>query len=77
VTWLQTIQVCSEVRLIDGGPLDAIDHEHLDRGASRFEPQPELLLQRRYERRCVLIDGGCGRAGTDWLGSGTNFSSRS
>ena len=34
-----------------------VDYEDLDRPAGRFEPDPELLLQRSHQRWQVRLDG--------------------
>src|SRR5215475_5771334 len=39
-----------------GWPLNFVDHEHVDRPSRGLQLEPELLLERREQRRAVQID---------------------
>ena len=41
--------------LVLGGPLDAVDDEHVDWSSRTFELDSELLFQRQVQRRAIWI----------------------
>src|SRR5262249_51838148 len=51
--WLMMAAITPSVL---GWPFNVVDHEHVDGPSRGFQLEPELLLQRREQRRAVRID---------------------